>query len=111
MEGGVRGRVDDMIILGGVNLYPSAIENFVRGVKQFSTEFQIVVPKIGTGKRLKIRVEPVSQAIGENALKKASAEMAESIKWKIGVTPEIEIATIGSLPRFEHKAKRVIRQE
>jgi phenylacetate-CoA ligase len=108
MEGGVLGRVDDMIILGGVNLYPSAIENFVRGVKQFSIEFQIVVPKIGTGKRLRIRVEPVSEAIGENALKKASAEMAESIKWKMGVTPEI--ATIGSLPRFEHKAKKVIRE-
>jgi phenylacetate-CoA ligase len=111
LEGGFLGRADDMIIFGGVNLYPSSIEDIVRSVKKFSTEFQIFVPKIGTGKRLKIRVEPVSEAIGENALKKASAEMVESIKWKIGLTPEIEIARIGSLPRFEHKAKRVIREE
>ena len=111
LEGGLLGRVDDMINFGGINVYPSAIENFVRDMKQFYTEFQVIVPKMGTRKRLKIRVEPASKAIGEDELKKASAEMIESIKWKIGITLEVEIAAIGSLPRFEHKAKRVMREE
>lgn len=111
LEGGILGRLDDMIPFAGVNIYPSAIENFVRSVKQFSTEFQIIVPKMAIGKRLKIRVEPVSDAIEEDELKRSSASLVESIKWKIGITPEIEITTIGSLPRFEAKAKRVIREE
>jgi phenylacetate-CoA ligase len=111
LEGGILGRADDMIPFAGVNIYPSGIENFVRGLKQFSTEFQIIVPKVAIGKRLKIRVEPASASILENELKQASASLMESIKWKIGITPEIEITSIGSLPRFEVKAKRVIKEE
>jgi phenylacetate-CoA ligase len=107
--GGILGRVDDMVSFGGVNIYPAAIENFVRGVAQFSTEFQIVVPKAATKERLKIRVEPASDAIGEDELKAASVGLVESIKWNIGVTPEIEIVNAGTLPRYEVKAKRVIR--
>jgi len=111
MEGGVLGRVDDMIILGGVNIYPSAIENFVRSVKQFADEFQIIVPKMGTRKRLMIKVEPASEAAGDDELKRATAELIETMKWKTGITPEIKIVEIGSLPRFQFKAKRVIREE
>jgi phenylacetate-coenzyme A ligase PaaK-like adenylate-forming protein len=69
------------------------------------------VPKVAIEKRLKIRVEPASASILENELKQASASLMESIKWKIGITPEIEITSIGSLPRFEVKAKRVIKEE
>ena len=111
LDGGILGRADDMIPFAGVNIYPSAIENFVRSVKQFSTEFQIIVPKVAIGQRLKIRVEPASKGIDEDELKKALASLVESIKWKIGITPEIEITAIGRLPRFEVKAKRVIREE
>jgi phenylacetate-CoA ligase len=110
MEGGVLGRVDDMIIFGGVNIYPSAIENFVRSVEAFANEFQVIVPKRSSGKRLTIKVEPSSEDIGPDALKEATTELINTIKWKSGITLEIEITEIGSLPRFEFKAKRVIRE-
>lgn len=110
MDGGVLGRIDDMIIFGGVNIYPSAIENFVRSIGRFSDEFQVIVPKMGSGKRLTIKVEPASETMSQDELKKATAELQKMMKWKSGITPEIEITGIGSLPRFEFKAKRVIRE-
>jgi len=110
LDGGVIGRVDDMFQFGGVNIFPSAIENFIRGIKAFSNEYQIVVPKMGTGKRMKIRVEPASESISEEELKKAIREFVEIYKYRVGVTADVEITKIGELPRFEQKAKRVIRE-
>lgn len=110
-EGGILGRFDDMVLFGGVNIYPSAIENLVRRIKQLSTEFQIIVPRMSTKERLKIRVEPASETINQEELRAASGSLVESIKWNIGVTPEIEITSVGALPRYELKAKRVIREE
>jgi phenylacetate-CoA ligase len=110
LDGGVIGRADDMFQFGGVNIFPSAIENFIRGIKAFSNEYQIVVPKMGTGKRMKIRVEPASESISEEELKKAVREFIEIYKYRVGVTADVEIVKIGELPRFEQKAKRVIRK-
>ena len=110
LEGGIIGRADDMFQFGGVNIFPSAIENFIRGIKAFSNEYQIVVPKMGTGKRMKIRVEPASESISEEELKKAIREFVEIYKYRVGVTADVEITKIGELPRFEQKAKRVIRE-
>jgi len=63
LDGGVFGRADDMFQFGGVNIFPSAIENFVRETKEFSNEYQIIAPKMGAGKHLKIRVEPSSPTL------------------------------------------------
>lgn len=68
MDGGVIGRADDMFHFGGVNIFPSAIENFIRQVPEFSNEYQLVVPPQGSGKRLKIRVEPASPVISDERL-------------------------------------------
>ena len=54
MDGGVLGRADDMFHFGGVNIFPSAIENFIRQVPEFSNEYELVVPPQGSGKRLRI---------------------------------------------------------
>lgn len=111
MNGGVLGRVDDMINYAGVNIYPSAIENVVRSVKAFSSEFQIVVPKQGSSEKLTIKVEPASENVSPHGLGKAIQDIKETVKLNIGITPEIEITKIGSLPRYELKARRTIRKE
>lgn len=110
MDGGILGRTDDMFHFAGVNIFPSAIENFIRDVKEFSNEFQLLVPKMGTGKKLKIRVEPASEAITRDELEKGQTELVDRIKWRVGIAPEIEVVETGTLPRFEHKAKRLIRE-
>jgi len=110
LDGGIIGRADDMFQFGGVNIFPSAIENFVRETRQFSTEYQIVVPKMGSEKHLRIRVEPSSPALSIEEMDRALKGFKENFKFRIGVTPDVEVVKVGQLPRFEGKAKRFIRE-
>ena len=110
LEGGIIGRADDMFQFGGVNIFPSAIENFVRGIKEFSNEYQVIAPKMGSGKHLKIRVEPSSPALSQEEMDRGVKSFKEIFKFRIGVSPDVEVVKIGELPRFEGKAKRVIRE-
>ena len=110
LDGGIIGRADDMFQFGGVNIFPSAIENFVRETKQFSTEYQIVVPKMGSGKHLRIRVEPSFPALSREEIDRAVKTFKEVFKFRIGVTPEVEVVKMGELPRFEGKARRIVRK-
>jgi phenylacetate-CoA ligase len=110
LEGGILGRADDMFQFGGVNIFPSAIENFVRATKAFSNEYQVIAPKMGSGKHLRIRVEPSSPAISRDEMDQAVKAFKDVFKFRIGVTPDVEVVQIGELPRFEGKAKRVIRE-
>ncbi|OPY71724.1 MAG: Phenylacetate-coenzyme A ligase [Syntrophorhabdus sp. PtaU1.Bin058] len=110
MEGGVLGRADDMFTFGGVNIFPSAIENFIRGIPTFSNEYQLVIPKQGSGKRMKIKVEPASTDVSNEQVKNAVKQLSENIVYNIKVTADIELVDPGSLPRFEGKAKRVIKE-
>jgi phenylacetate-CoA ligase len=110
LDGGIIGRADDMFQFGGVNIFPSAIENFVRGTKEFSNEYQVIAPKMGSGKHLRIRVEPSSPALSQEEMDRAVKSFKEIFKFRIGVSPDVEVVKIGELPRFEGKAKRVIRE-
>ena len=109
LDGGILGRSDDMFQFAGVNVFPSAIENVIRKVDCFSNEYQIVVPAMGSGKRLKIRVEPTTDPVSSKDMQKALDQFLEEFKYRITFTPEVEVAEVGELPRFELMAKRVIR--
>ncbi|UCE33443.1 MAG: AMP-binding protein [Deltaproteobacteria bacterium] len=111
LDGGVLGRSDDMFQFAGVNIFPSGVENLIREVSEFSDEYQIVVPKIGTGKHLKIRVEPATRNISKQRMGQAVRQFVETFKYRITITPDVEIVKIGELPRFELKARRLIREE
>jgi len=110
LDGGILGRSDDMFQFAGVNVFPSAIENIIRKVDCFSNEYQIIVPAMGSGKRLKIRVEPATDRVSSKEMQKALDQFLEAFKYSITFTPEVEVAEIGELPRFELKAKRLIRE-
>lgn len=110
LDGGILGRSDDMFQFAGINIFPSAVENFIREVPEFSNEYQIVIPKMGSGKHLKIRVEPATADIFKEKMDEAVKKFIETVKYRITITPDVEIVEIGDLPRFELKAKRVIRE-
>jgi phenylacetate-CoA ligase len=110
LDGGIIGRADDMFQFGGVNIFPSAIENFVRETKEFSNEYQVIAPKIGSGKHLRIRVESSSPTLSKEEMDRAVKAFKEVFKFRIGVTPDVEVTKRGELPRFEGKARRVIRE-
>jgi len=99
-----------MFQFAGVNIFPSAIENLIREVPEFSNEYQIVVPGMGSGRHIKIRVEPDTAAIDNLSMQQAVKKFIESVKYRITITPDVEITEIGKLPRFELKAKRLLRE-
>ena len=111
LDGGVLGRSDDMFHFAGVNIFPTQIQNLLHEVNEFSQEYQLVVPTLGSGRHLRIRVEPAHEQISQAQVKKARDYLIEMVKYRITVTPEVDVCEIGSLPRVEGKAKRVIREQ
>jgi phenylacetate-CoA ligase len=106
-EGGILGRVDDMKIIRGTNVYPRAIEAIVR---EFSLvdEFQTVITREGVRDEITLRVELKPEAADEHW-----DGLAEMLHNKLALAHEglnfrVERAGAGELPRFELKAKRTI---
>lgn len=105
LQGGVLGRVDDMVIVRGVNVFPSAIENVLREFLEVE-EFRVEVFEKEAMKELRILVEPHSE---ENSTRALAEQVAQRIRAQIGLRPQVELVTLGTLPRFELKAKRFFK--
>ena len=110
LEGGVLGRSDDMFHFAGVNVFPAQVQDLLHQVDEFSQEYQLIVPSQGSGRRLSIRVEPAREGLGGSQIEAARERLVEMVKYRITVTPEVQVCEIGSLPRVEGKAKRVLRE-
>jgi phenylacetate-CoA ligase len=101
LEGGVIGRMDDVLIVRGVNVYPSAIENVVRACDG-AGEFAVDVFRRGTMDDLEIRVEAQpSQADS------VCGHVSRTLRDALALRAKVEAVSPGSLPRFELKAHRV----
>jgi phenylacetate-CoA ligase len=101
LEGGILGRSDDMVVVRGVNVYPSAIDAIVRRFEEVS-EYQVIHEKKGEMSEVSLRVEApesVTQAL-EVALKEA-----------FSLRIPVDLAEPHSLPRFEMKARRWVTEE
>ncbi len=97
LPGGLVGRVDDLIVLRGVNVYPSAIEAIVRGFNV--GEFRLVRTRRGAMEELVLEVE----AAGDEA-----ARIEDVIRQRLAVRIPVRVVPAGALPRFEMKARRVL---
>ncbi|HTX02838.1 MAG TPA: AMP-binding protein [Candidatus Acidoferrales bacterium] len=101
--GGVIGRIDDMLVIRGENVYPSAIEEAIRAfVGELAGEFEIVVRKERHMDELIVRLEHAGDASGAYAERLSSA-----VRAKVGVRPAIEFCDPGSLERTDLKSRRV----
>jgi phenylacetate-CoA ligase len=100
------GRSDDMLIIRGVNVYPSQVEAVLVGRPGLAPHYQLVVTRHGQLDRLRIEVEaePGVPADGYAAL---AADAMHHIKSLIGVNAEIAVQPPGSVPRSQGKAVRV----
>ncbi|MFZ0087950.1 MAG: phenylacetate--CoA ligase family protein, partial [Solirubrobacteraceae bacterium] len=104
-EGGILGRVDDMKIIRGTNVYPRAIEAIVREYPEVD-EFQTVITREGVRDEITLRVE-LKPGAGDGGWD----ELAQTLHTRLahaheGLNFRIERAAEGELPRFELKAKR-----
>jgi len=102
---GLRGRRDDMIIVRGVNLYPSNVEHLLMGVPEVAPHYQLVVEREGAMDELTVQCEPASSSADVGSLG-ATVEML--LKEHLGIRINVEVLPVGGVPRSEGKAVRVV---
>ena len=100
----ITARNDDMIILRGVNIYPSLLEEQILKVPGLSTNYILERYRKGVMDQLRIRVEPAQHGLDHEKLKK---QLNYNVKSGIGASVDVVLEPIGTLPRSEGKAKRV----
>jgi phenylacetate-CoA ligase len=105
LEGGILGRTDDMICVRGVNLYPGAVEEIIRGHGGVA-EYQVRVNTAETLTQVALNIEPLPTVSDAAALAR-SLETALQTAFNLRVP--VSLAPAGSLPRFEMKARRWVR--
>jgi phenylacetate-CoA ligase len=102
----ITGRNDDMIILRGVNLFPTQIEEIVLSIDALSPHFVLELTRPSRMDELTIRIEPRADA-DRAAVEAATAILVHLVKVKIGSTVSVRIVEPGTLPRSEGKLKRL----
>jgi phenylacetate-CoA ligase len=106
----VHGRSDDMLIVRGVNVFPSQIEYAVMCFSELATQYLIVLDRPGALDTFVVKVELSEQAAKNPQVDKN--ELKNSIQQQIhivtGLSADVEIVKPGELPRTEGKAKRVL---
>ena len=100
----VTGRSDDMIILRGVNVFPTQIEEQILSVKGLAPHFQLELTKSGRLDEMTVHVEKL-EGYNEADLGRV---LTSKIKDIIGVTAKVEVKKIGKIPRSEGKAVRIV---
>jgi phenylacetate-CoA ligase len=103
LKGGVLGRADDMIVIRGVNVFPSAVEDVLREFVEIE-EFRMEVFERGAMREIRLVVEPTS-----TESKDLCERVARRVRERIGLRPQVELVAPGTLPRFELKARRFLR--
>jgi phenylacetate-CoA ligase len=98
LPGGVLGRVDDMLVVRGVNIYPSSIEAVLRRFPEVD-EFKVIVTRSGELDRIELELE-----CPEDSLPRVEQALTESLHLRVPVRS----VPMGSLPRFELKARRLL---
>jgi phenylacetate-CoA ligase len=105
----ITGRTDDMIILRGVNLFPSQIEEFILGIPELSPNFVCVLTRSGLLDELTVEVEGRPGLItDERRRQEVSRALQREVKNRIGVSIGVVIVEEGSLPRSVGKAQRIL---
>ncbi len=104
----VTGRSDDMIILRGVNVFPTQIEEQILKVDGLSPHYQIELAKDGPMDVMTVHVEAAAGSASEPARNACGVELAEHIKGVVGVSCRIDVCEPGGIERSMGKAVRVI---
>ena len=103
----ITGRSDDMIILRGVNIFPSQFETLLLADERLSPHYQLELDKEGALDALSLKVEPQPGASTIDPVS-LSAELQETVKQRLGVSVAVWIQEPGSLQRSEGKAVRLL---
>jgi phenylacetate-CoA ligase len=98
LEGGVLGRVDDMMIIRGVNVFPSSVEQILHSFPEI-VEYRMIASRAGEMDALTIEIEDRLVA---------PERVGRELQLRLGLRVDVRCVPLGSLPRFESKGKRFI---
>lgn len=104
LEGGIFSRIDDMVVVRGVNVYPSAIDEIIRGIGSIA-EYRVTVDVTRALPELKIEIEVSLAADAQGA----RDELEKSLHRALALRIPVHVVAPETLPRFELKARRWIR--
>ena len=104
----ITGRSDDMIILRGVNLFPTQIEELILRLPGLSPHFQLVLSRPHRLDELSVRVESRANAAGAEERAAAERRLAELVKHTIGVTVTVDVVEPDAIERSAGKAQRIV---
>lgn len=100
LEGGVVGRTDDMLIIRGVNIFPTAIEQILRSFPEIH-EYRLTATRISEMDQLTIEIEDVLEK---------PLRVTEELRLRLGLRVDVQCVPLNTLPRFEGKGKRFVDQ-
>jgi phenylacetate-CoA ligase len=114
----VKGRTDDMLIVKGVNLYPSEVEAALLAVEELVPHYQLMVDRTGTLARLEVLVEPSPAFVAgcggfrpdHPAMAALRTRVSARLRERLGLGVELTLVAPESLPRSEGKAVRVVER-
>jgi phenylacetate-CoA ligase len=108
--GRITGRVDDMLIIRGINVFPSQVETALLTIPEVGEHFQIIVDRKGALDTMLVRVEVSKEAFSDKItdLMAIKESVTHRLQTALNVSVGVELVEPGSLPRFEGKSKKVI---
>ncbi len=98
LEGGVLGRTDDMMIVRGVNVFPSSVEQIIYGFPEIA-EYRLTAQRQGEMDSLTVEIEDRLES---------PQRVANELQLQLGLRVAVELVPLGTLPRFEGKGKRFV---
>ncbi|QDU81083.1 Phenylacetate-coenzyme A ligase [Polystyrenella longa] len=108
LKQGIQGRTDDMITIRGNNFYPSAVEAILREFADL-VEYRLVLITVKSMGHLKIEAE-LKPNLSTKEQEHIKSTMSEALRLRLNFSPELVLATPESLPRFEMKGRRLVRE-
>jgi len=105
LEGGILGRADDMVIVRGVNVYPGAVEEVVRGFPGIA-EYRAEIRSDRSLTEISIQIEPAPHCADEREL---ALRLETALRTALALRIPVTAVPTGTLPRFEMKARRWVK--
>ncbi|MGP8321637.1 MAG: phenylacetate--CoA ligase family protein [Methanosarcinaceae archaeon] len=106
----VSGRVDDMLIIRGINVFPGQIESVLMNIPDVGEHFMIIVDRVNELDTMKVQIEMTDAAFSDkvNDIMSLEKKVASSLKSVLNLAVKVELVENGSLPRSLGKSKKVI---
>ncbi len=106
----ITGRTDDMLVIRGVNVFPSQIEEVLLKIPGVAPHYMLVIDRVNSTDRLEVQVELTDEIFSDTVsdIEKIQYKISEQIKSVVGVSAVVKLVPPKSIPRSEGKAKRII---